>query len=810
MLHEILLSLSGLPSPIWEDLRTGRAPNDRQDRDESLGSLTSPAEKAMVAVLAELADLHIKVRDATTAISTSHPSPVCRAAANRIKTHHLRAFVEKIIAVETSILDQDAAYVGAYRIVPLSTVVSDFQPWIRPMRWFWKIVQSLKVEGTVNMSPSSGAAILCSLRDEAQTGYTDIKAIAEDLLEVTHRSWLHNLMPWVLYGQTPSFGAADFMIQTRSSSAVPHLQYNLVPYFITTHTAETILSIGLALRQITPRAGHDQVYSGLTSSCTSLMPASLQKIKSLQLPLQAVEVSKVATSINDTISQAALSVILPTTVIYDLLIVLQEYVLFRNGEFSTCLIQQIDRYLTSHQAGTNTSKPVRKLGKTDDLNFNESETSTILDKTWSELSAFVPEKDSDNQIRDRAAELLRLVKPSTTLPVNSLLPNSASLCLQIPPNSPLTIFISTADINVYRTLSAYLVSIRRAEFQLTKLWREPSLRRCYPPPLRPPQSNTPRGRHLTTKRRQRETNRSRSLRQHWASISQLLFLISELSSYLQGEVLQNSWTQFETWLDFDTSSGNHPTSPKTSSRPNTATSHIGHSPAHTASHPTFNKQNQDQDQKQNQAHTINPPSQNSKSNNATKLSQSDPRIISNAHSHYLTTLTHSLLLTHQKYTTTLTSTLTQIDHYVALFHRLQTIWSALDLQEEEAAAATSSVNNVLKDLPREEKEVLTEMKRTNQTVSEVIRELIAVLRGIERERGLPELTSGVVELELAGGGGRSGGSGKSTFEPWRARTLDRLLMKLDSLAGEDRDGNGDDGEEGSDRYEDALVDLNDL
>lgn len=90
---------------------------------------------------------------------------------------------------------------------------------------------------------------------------------------------------------------------------------------------------------------------------------------------------------------------------------------------------------------------------------------------------------------------------------------------------------------------------------------------------------------------------------------------------------------------------------------------------------------------------------------------------------------------------------------------------------------------------------MTELYRTHNNVTESVHDLIGTMRDIEKQRDLPDLTTGVVQLNMSG----SDEDGSDTFQPWRARTLDRLLMKLDSLAGDDR----------SDHYEDALVDLDD-
>lgn len=716
----------------------------------------------MVDVLAELADLHIKVREATSLICTTHPSPICRAISNRVKTFHLRSFVDKVVDVEASILNHDAAYVGAYKIVPLSTIVSDFQPWARPLRWLWKTIEPLR-HGCADRRPScSGATALRSLYSETRTGYTDIKTISEDLLVVAQRAWIHSLMPWILYGKLPHFGRDDFMIQARGSDTDCILKRELTPYFVVPETAETILAVGLALQQITPGAGVvGQRNSGVTSTCSSLMPDSLHRMGLLQYPLQHTEVSNAVTSINDTISQSALSIILPTSTILELLLVLQEYILLRNGEFSTSLIQQTEKHLASRQAGSTTTKPVRKLGRLDDLNIHEAETASILEKTWSDLLAFIPEKESESQVRQRAAEILRLAKPRTPSTVSTLLPNAASLTIQISPSSPLGIFISTADIQTYETLGAYLISMRRAEFQLTKLWREPSYRRCYPTPLGPPRSATRRGQQSLAIRRRREDRRNVSMRQHWATVGQILFLISELSYYFHGEVILKSWEHLSAWLDIDTSTQYE--SSRAPSRPTTSSSKRQHT-----SKP-FSESSCDIPKEP--AHR-----------------KKDPRSIARAHRKYLESLTHNLLLNNKAYTSLLSDLLLATDHYVALFNRLQIIWKGLDLQDQSAANAFSNYT-------QEETELASEMKRTKDHVTDTIHDLVGVIHDIERQRDSPDLSTGVLELELdvsaAGAGAR--------FRPWRAKTLDRLLMKLDSLAA----GGGNGGE----KYEDALVEL---
>ena len=114
MLHELLLSLSGHPSPLLDR---------SSDIPENLRSLVSPAELALLESLArDLGEKHKSIRDDANAISSSHPSTACRAVASAIISAHLAAFQKRILEVERDILKENASLVGAYNIVPLSAI----------------------------------------------------------------------------------------------------------------------------------------------------------------------------------------------------------------------------------------------------------------------------------------------------------------------------------------------------------------------------------------------------------------------------------------------------------------------------------------------------------------------------------------------------------------------------------------------------------------------------------------------------------------------------------------------------------------
>lgn len=201
MLHEILLSLSGHPSPL---LRADAAESN------ALAGITPP-ERQLLASVARLSDVHVKLISYTAQIAASHPSTICRAVATAIDSVHLAAFQRKVLEVEASILRDDPAMVGAYNIVPLTSVVSEFKEWMRRMEWLWEMVQFM-LEKNTNGVVCHGAQLMDRLRIELQSGYSDIETTATSLVTAAEIAWLKQVSAWILYGRLPSFGGEDFFV----------------------------------------------------------------------------------------------------------------------------------------------------------------------------------------------------------------------------------------------------------------------------------------------------------------------------------------------------------------------------------------------------------------------------------------------------------------------------------------------------------------------------------------------------------------------------------------------------------------------
>lgn len=238
MLHEVLLSLAGHPSPLLRsDPSAANADKHPAAGDATTASAVfTPPERELLASVSHLSGLHIKLRSHTAQIAVSHPSTICRAVAASISSVHLAAFQRKVLEVEDSVLRRDASLVGAYNIVPLTAVVGEFSDWTRRMEWLWEIVKFMlsgsteikagKQRGTaegatasLTASPCTGASIIDKLRGELQTGYLDIETTAASLVAVAETAWLKQVSAWILYGRLPTFGSGDFFVQRASEDS---------------------------------------------------------------------------------------------------------------------------------------------------------------------------------------------------------------------------------------------------------------------------------------------------------------------------------------------------------------------------------------------------------------------------------------------------------------------------------------------------------------------------------------------------------------------------------------------------------------
>ncbi|KAF3482218.1 Spc97/Spc98 family protein [Arthroderma uncinatum] len=774
MLHEILLSLSGQPSPIFE-----QPAKDRGSAQDGF-PLLSPQEKALLEPIARLSRLHGLLRVHSAHISSSHPSTICRAASTTIATEYLGSFQEKILEVERSILGKDAGYVGGYGIVPLSTVVGEFSPWVRKMEWLWDtsqfmlpyVAKDAKTKGTAAGSGCSGAALIDYLRTESQTGYTDVEEISLGLIKAAEAAWMRQLSVFILYGHLPSLGREDFFIQEGPSSgdrrvntADFQLQPDLVPKFVSRSTATSILFVGRSLNHIRARgkfpAGEEAKHS---SSQMTLHGEFIRCLSSLTSPISMISLANAISEIRLSLSHTVLSQLLPLHKIMEVLSLLHNFLLLGRGEFAMALVSHADERISTKHKRTYQATSVEET--LDVLTLKESEVSTVLTQAWTELYSIPNAEDPVDDELDLARSLLRLsIEKDTSISKDMksanqiltyisdvnfsdiLLGSPTTLSLHI--NPPLDLFLAQSDMIVYSKIHSYLLGIRRGQMRLGDLWKRTSLRRVHPSPWGPPMSNKPGGRANLKLGRERQKKRAALMRRVWASGSAALFVFSELGSYLQGEVIGSSWRHFKGWLN----GGRPQSSSGQGSRPGTASS------TNTLYH------------------------------------SHDPETINIAHRTYLAHLIQSLFLTDVPFTRTLRALIAHVDRFVSLLGQLQTIQQNLDLETDEG------VFDSLQDYSQDEARVWAEVSTARTSLERSMTDLIARLRDIDDHRitkgatSLDASTRHVApELRWVKGNEETlrGRQENNIFVPWRAAGVDRLLMRLE-FGGASADDNAADG-----------------
>lgn len=762
MLHEILLSLSGQPSPLFNSQKG----EDAVPQDDF--PLVSPPEKALLASVAHLSQLHAQLRAHTAAISSSHRSVICRSVSAAIAATHLGEFQKKILEVERAILAEDSGYVGGYGIVPLSTIVGEFAPWTRRLEWLWEMARFIQPETKMRQPSDSctGAALIDYLRAESQTGYPDLKEMAAQLVTAAETAWMKQLSMWLLYGNLPMYGKEDFFIQEDLDGDDDETQFSmhadLLPKFVPAQTAASILFIGKSLNHI--RAKRKTALAGVSSAPVSLQQEQIEQLATLKSPIASSKLSPAVDSIRLYLSQSTLSKMLPLPKILETLTLLHDFLLLGRGEFAVALVSHADSRIEESRRRRGPATLQNK--GLDNLAIKEGDVMTALAQAWAELFSLQKEEDPADEELELARDLLRLSvsdrkNPRAMTPsqgANSvaeisrvsfedlLFPTPTYLTVQV--RAPLDLFLSSSDIAIYSKIHSYLLGIRRAQIRLGDLWKRTSLRRSYPTPWGPPRSSTSFGQNKLKMSRERDNTRIRQMRPIWATGSACLFVLSEMGNFFQGEVVNESWQHLRGWIEGTTSSAGSASNSRPGTAGSTSKAQQAGSPGRaTSGRASFNH------------------------SDAPSTRRHDPEALTVAHRRHLATLVQSLFLSDVPFTSALRALLTSVDRFVALAIRLEAIQRNMDLETDEG------VVDALVDYGQEERDVWQELRDTRHDAETGMQNLVTRLRELDDRRSGDRRRA----ADLAPNYSRNDGLSQDFchYEPRTAAGVDRLLMKLD-------------------------------
>lgn len=502
--------------------------------------------------------------------------------------------------MESQILSHDPRLVGAYDIVPLSGIAAAFSGWDRRLNWLRRVC--VFIEGktpaagrttSTSTSACSGAKLLDFLRVETRTGWGDVEAMALDLVAVAEKAWLRELAGWVLYGRLPARerGGGDFMVQAvprtldgaagESKSERGHaVDYVLAPHLCPDFVAEaaraSILFVGksLALFRSGEILGLEGARGANGASSVSgigvggvgaiagsaLLKSHLSQLSALTHPISSTSLTRAVAAIRTELAQKALKQLLPLSSVLRLLGVLRDFFLLGRGEFAVALVSAADECLARRHLRAPTSTDDGASGRSADVArlggvmIKEGEVTGVLDRTWATLAAAQDMEDEEgDEEMEFAREVIRLeIKRRDRAKMSfvkeagggnfddALLSTPTILALTVA--SPLNLFLTPSEVDIYSAINAYLLSIRRAHLHLSGLWKLSVLRRIHPAPARPTKFGDPSVRKTTNQR-------NLTMRTYWAAISSAVFFLTELGGYFHGEVILESWKTFRDWIE---------------------------------------------------------------------------------------------------------------------------------------------------------------------------------------------------------------------------------------------------------------------
>jgi hypothetical protein len=526
MLHELLLSLSGHSSSLLDD--------------DALP--LTPPERELVRRLGALSKLHAEIRTRIQTHSRRDGHPICNAVFTAIETVNLRQFQQTILKVEEKILKKDTATVGAYNIVPLASVVGEFDDWPRRLEWIRRVVAFIldPSHSTATEKTCSGAALINKLRDDALSGHPYIERNALELSKVAELAWLRQLSNWLLYGQIPP---SDFFL-SRTEGGEYVVRRERLPKFVEPHTLASIEFIGHSLSQVNHRSRSN------STADINLIPTHQKILSELSLPISGPRLSEAVEAIRLSLSRNVLQKLLPVEDVLRLMGVLREFLLLGQGEFAVSLIRAADDQSSRNRQVV---QHVTSKDQTQGMAVKQGELTMILRKTWSYLSPILSDDESIAETLEMARDLLKLVVAgrskdgSRSLFNDLLLAIPTSLTLTV--TTPFDLFISKADVKTYSDITSYLLAIRGGHIHLTDLWKQSQLRRVCPTALGPPQSCTEAGAAVLKLKGERRARRDHHMRKIWATSSAAIFLLSELCNYFEGQVIPELWDQLAKWIE---------------------------------------------------------------------------------------------------------------------------------------------------------------------------------------------------------------------------------------------------------------------
>ncbi|CAG8511446.1 6042_t:CDS:2 [Funneliformis caledonium] len=483
MLHELLLTLSGLSGDLFvpypsepETATTYKIPPEFPFLHE--------AEKSSLERLAALGFYYRKLtnfldkqrgrnennenhgsvglqKDNETSLKSTPHGSFIHALCNAIN-EVLADFHKTIIESEIRILNKEDNMGG---VVPISQLVSAFSEYYIILPHLSQLI--LDVEN--NPVKYFGCRILNLIIDKCNTGVPELREIMLKLLHACHEVMFKHITSWMVYGQlVDPFG--EFFIKDRTLQYNPieiqeqfsqtkwHRRFILDESFISNNlpndVAKSILFVGKAIATVRNSTKPYEKHSKFPDKLASLHLQYLLELSSRPI-FHQIELENIVNIIRNNVAQWLWQVVLTGDKVVECLEAFKNYFLLGQGDFATSLVEQFEKLSTSRL----TSKRIPLI--------KEQEMNSLLVRA---SVGTLAEKDL-------SFEKFRFKIPNTNEQQSS---NAISMfddiLIGVPLRFeydigwPLDLFVTSEDLSKYGDIFSFLISLRRTQFKLQKVW----------------------------------------------------------------------------------------------------------------------------------------------------------------------------------------------------------------------------------------------------------------------------------------------------------------------------------------------------
>ncbi|CAG8637975.1 11639_t:CDS:2, partial [Gigaspora rosea] len=479
MLHELLLALSGLSGELFvpfppqpETATTFKIPPDFPFLHE--------AEKTSLERLATLGFYYRRIvlfldRQRGRKDCTVEPKPTVHSVTEEdtilLRGSYIHAFCnalneiladfqKTIIECEIKILNKEDNMGG---VVPVSQFVSAFGDYYIILPHLHQLI----IEIEKNPSTYFGSRILNLITDRCNTGVPELRTIMLRVLQACHEVMYKHITSWMVYGhlQDP-FG--EFFIKDETSKIHLKDQFNqtrwhryfvidesFIPNHIPHDVAKSILFVGRAIATVRNAAKPHEKNNTLSNSLSSLHLQHLLQLSSRPI-FRQIELENVVTIIRDNVARWLWQVVLTGDKIVECLEAFRNYFLLGQSDFALSLVEQFEKLTTSRSM---TSRI---------LMVREQELNSLLVRTSVGTSA-----ESDPAFEKFRFKLPTVIDQKTTTTPSNIFDSvilGVPLRLEYDIGWPLDLFVTAEDLDKYGNIFSFLLSLRRTQFRLQKVW----------------------------------------------------------------------------------------------------------------------------------------------------------------------------------------------------------------------------------------------------------------------------------------------------------------------------------------------------